>query len=78
MKIPTLISYLSETMVARVSLEKEFGKECRRIVGPEARFYEICCCGVQWLGWPTTPVARPWVAGNREENMEMQATDSGD
>ena len=38
----------------------------------EGRCYEICCCGVQWLGWPTTPVARPWVAGNGEENMEMR------
>ena len=68
MKIPAPICYLCETVVARVSHEKGIQKDCRP---REGRCYEICCCGVQWLGWPTTPVATPWVAGNGEKNMEM-------
>ena len=54
MKIPTLISYLSETIIARVRLEKEFEKECRRIVGQEKgdvmKYVVVECSG--WDGQP--------------------------
>lgn len=53
-KIPTLICYLCETMIARVSLERGLGKECRRVVGQEKgnvmKYVVVECSG--WDGQP--------------------------
>lgn len=64
LKMPALICYLCETIIARVSLEKGLGKECRRIVGQEKgvvmKYVVVECSG--WDGQPLPLQDHGWQA----------------